>query len=155
MSLLGDKKIQFVGVLGTPDSRKCVMEDFNKAGVGYKYSIVKDVPQSTSYIWRTNTTRTIVHYPSCPYLKASDFNRINLDNVSWIHFEGRNHLETIKMIEKINKISNYKIFISVEVERIRRDGDIEFLYNNVRIYNYFLSVRIMSKLGMFQKRPRL
>lgn len=75
----------------------------------------------------TTGSRTIIHAKSnLPMLTFDDFRKICLNHYKWIHFEGRNHDETAKMIDLIvlwNKIENKAdITISLELENSSADN---------------------------------
>ncbi len=76
----------------------------------------------TSYVILSQATgsRTIVHYRDIPEYQANDFLSINLAEFDWIHFEGRNVHETLKMLQSIKR-SNPHRPISLEMEKPRED----------------------------------
>ena len=73
----------------------------------------------------TSGSRTIVHTNlGLPELTLEDFKRLDLENYSWVHLEGRNKdtvLEALKFIKKSRKVK-----LSVEVEKVNR-GFEEFI----------------------------
>jgi len=74
----------------------------------------------TSYITlsRANGSRTIVHYRDLPELSARQFARIPLDDLDWIHFEGRNPSETAIMLRRARRDA-VRARLSVELEKDR------------------------------------
>ena len=56
----------------------------------------------TSYIIRSrdNGSRTIVHYRDLPEYPAAAFAAIDLNNFDWLHFEGRNVEQLVKMMQR-------------------------------------------------------
>jgi len=138
-SYLGTPNVSFVGTLGSDSSIGVIVNDFDKAGIDYKYCLRKTEPQSTSYIFlsRESGSRTIVHHPSIPYMKANQFPvPLPATPCSWAHFEGRNHEERGKIMSTLTQCN---IPISVEIEKIGRDGDIEFFINKIGISLIFIS----------------
>ena len=73
----------------------------------------------------TSGSRTIIHTNlGLPELTLEDFKRLDLENYSWVHLEGRNKdtlLEALKFIKKSRKVK-----LSVEVEKVNR-GFEEFI----------------------------
>lgn len=99
-------------------------------------------PYSTIIVNSQNGSRTIIHTnKNLPELTAEEFDRLDLSQYSWIHFEGRNTDEVIKMIsmvEEHNKRSNERITVSVEVEKVNRGfealmpwGDVVFVSKDI------------------------
>lgn len=82
-----------------------------------------EVPLSSVILSEKTGSRTILHSnPTLPYLKYSDFQKLNLENYKWIHFEGRTPDDVSKMMEDIlkwNSINESKIIISLDLEKQR------------------------------------
>eukprot|EP00924_Labyrinthula_sp_SR-Ha-C_P016008 maker-scaffold_4-snap-gene-16.8-mRNA-1 protein AED:0.00 eAED:0.00 QI:102/1/1/1/0/0/3/422/308 len=87
-------------------------------------------PESHILVSRKTGSRTIIHYRDLPELSFEDF-KISLSNFNYreeqvcFHFEGRNVIETKKMLTylKDQKKSLKKQFISIEVEKERGKGE--------------------------------
>jgi ketohexokinase len=64
-----------------------------------------------------NGSRTIVHYRDLPEYRYEDFQALSLESYDWIHFEGRNPDETMRMM----KLSRERTVagISLEIEKPR------------------------------------
>jgi len=150
-SYLGTPNVSFVGILGTANSSEIITEDFKSAGVHHDFCIRKDAPQSTSYIIlsRGSGSRTIVHHPSLPPMQALDF-KYPLDRIRWAHFEGRNHEQTLQIMERMHAEN---IAISVEVEKIRRDGDIEIFLGTKGVKLVFVSKDYVKARGYDSAEP--
>jgi len=88
------------------------------------------VPTSYIIINQRNGSRTIVHFRELPEFNFTDFQAIELSPFEWIHFEGRNVAETVRMLERIKQICP-KTPISLEVEKPR--PDIEQLFSKVDV----------------------
>ncbi|XP_075056559.1 ketohexokinase isoform X2 [Mixophyes fleayi] len=95
----------------------------------------------------TNGSRTILHMNrNLPDVTADDFQKVDLTQHRWIHWEGRNADEQIKMIQKVedyNKSSapEQRVTISVEIEKEREElfqlfqhGDVVFVSKDVARY---------------------
>ncbi|EDV23092.1 uncharacterized protein TRIADDRAFT_58015 [Trichoplax adhaerens] len=77
-------------------------------------------PISTVLINKKNGSRTIMHYSWLPEITLDNFqNRVQFDNLDWIHFEGRrkNMLEIGRMMDYIRLRYKDRIKISVELEK--------------------------------------
>ncbi|MEA3644171.1 MAG: PfkB family carbohydrate kinase, partial [Lamprobacter sp.] len=83
-------------------------------------TIVRGGATPTSYISLSRATgsRTIVHYRDLPELSAADFTQVDLTNLDWAHFEGRNPAETEAMIARV-ATECPGLPISVEIEKPR------------------------------------
>ena len=81
----------------------------------------------TSYITLNQQTgsRTIVHHRDCPEFSFEDFNKIDLTQFEWVHFEGRNVAETRLMLLHIKKYHPY-LPCSLEIEKPRLDIELLF-----------------------------
>jgi ketohexokinase len=88
------------------------------------------VPTSYIIINQHNGSRTIVHFRDLPEFNFTDFKAINLSPFDWIHFEGRNVADTVRMLERVKQICP-KTPISLEVEKPR--PDIEQLFPKVDV----------------------
>ena len=74
----------------------------------------------TSYIILSQATgsRTIVHYRDMPEYSFNAFDRIDLSQFDWIHFEGRNIPELAQMLEKA--ATRPGLYCSLEIEKPRQ-----------------------------------
>ncbi|XP_069371294.1 ketohexokinase isoform X5 [Paralichthys olivaceus] len=78
-----------------------------------------------------------------PDVTAADFSKVELDQFKWIHWEGRNAEEQVKMIERVAKYNStlpqhQRITVSVEIEKTREPlyqlfplGDVVFVSKDV------------------------
>ncbi|XP_027859933.1 ketohexokinase isoform X5 [Xiphophorus couchianus] len=78
-----------------------------------------------------------------PDVTAQDFSRVDLAQFKWIHWEGRNAGEQVKMIQQVEKFNaqlpdHQRIGISVEIEKTREPlyelfpyGDVVFVSKDV------------------------
>ncbi|XP_076834762.1 ketohexokinase isoform X5 [Brachyhypopomus gauderio] len=86
-----------------------------------------------------------------PDVSAEDFSRLDLSQYQWIHWEGRNAEEQIKMIEQVREHNSQqqeddRITISVEIEKTREPlyqlfpcGDLVFMSKDVAVHFGFHS----------------
>jgi len=90
----------------------------------------------TSYINSSKATgsRTIVHYRDLPEYDFESFQRIDLDTLDWLHFEGRNVAETAKMLRHARQ-QNPKLRISVEIEKPREGIEQLFTEPSVLLFS--------------------
>ena len=74
----------------------------------------------TSYITLSRTTgsRTIVHHRDLPELAASLFQSRGLEQMDWVHLEGRNPEQTCRIIKDIRRLRP-DMPLSVEIEKPR------------------------------------
>ncbi|XP_052001129.1 ketohexokinase isoform X2 [Xyrauchen texanus] len=89
-------------------------------------------------------SRTILHMNrNLPDVSVEDFSKVDLSQYKWIHWEGRNAEEQVKMIEKVRDYNSKqeqknRITISVEIEKTREPlyqlfphGDVVFVSKDV------------------------
>lgn len=92
------------------------------------------VPTSYVALNKRNGSRTIVHYRDLPEYSHSDFAQIDLSNLDWIHFEGRNIDELRQMIERVQKL-HPALHVSLEVEKVRPGIESLFSYASVLLFS--------------------
>ena len=116
-------------------------------------------PTSSVILSLRTGSRTIIHARNnLPELKVEDFEKLNLSDYSWIHFEGRRNEEAIvQMIEIIEKFNTMKSFtnqvkVSVELERPRESllqllqkGDVVFISKDFARFRGFSSSAVAVK----------
>ena len=127
----------FSGVI-TNDNDGCLI----KADL-QKYQINTDLCQSategktpTSYIAHNqlNGSRSIIHFRDLPELSFNTFKSISLEAFDWLHFEGRNIENTVKMLDyAISSASQIKR--SIEIEKPRTDIEKLFPFANTLIFS--------------------
>lgn len=90
----------------------------------------------TSYICHNqhNGSRTIVHYRDLPEYDASSFARIDLSELDWLHFEGRNVAQTRLMLQHVRR-SQPRLPISLEVEKPRAEIESLFGYAQLLLFS--------------------
>ncbi|XP_017401052.1 ketohexokinase isoform X2 [Cebus imitator] len=146
LSLLG-APCAFMGSMAPGHVADFLVADFRRRGVDVSqvaWQSKGDTPSSCCIINNSNGNRTIVlHDTSLPDVSAKDFEKVDLTRFKWIHIEGRNASEQVKMLERIDTHNarqppEQKIWVSVEVEKPREElfqlfgyGDVVFVSKDV------------------------
>jgi ketohexokinase len=92
------------------------------------------VPTSYIVLNQRNGSRTIVHYRNLPEFGFADFEKIELSSFEWIHFEGRNVGETVKMLQRVRSCRP-NLPISVEIEKPREGIEELFCYADILLFS--------------------
>jgi ketohexokinase len=132
LSQLG-RPCRWVGTLGDDPAADLILADLARHGIETRDAVrVPGGTTPTSYVAlsRANGTRTIVHFRDLPELDADAFDQVDLKDVAWVHFEGRNPPETRRMIQRVRSEAP-ELPVSVELEK-RRPG-IEWLMDGPRV----------------------
>nr|3NBV_A Chain A, Ketohexokinase [Homo sapiens]3NBV_B Chain B, Ketohexokinase [Homo sapiens]3NBW_A Chain A, Ketohexokinase [Homo sapiens]3NBW_B Chain B, Ketohexokinase [Homo sapiens]3NC2_A Chain A, Ketohexokinase [Homo sapiens]3NC2_B Chain B, Ketohexokinase [Homo sapiens]3NC9_A Chain A, Ketohexokinase [Homo sapiens]3NC9_B Chain B, Ketohexokinase [Homo sapiens]3NCA_A Chain A, Ketohexokinase [Homo sapiens]3NCA_B Chain B, Ketohexokinase [Homo sapiens]3Q92_A Chain A, Ketohexokinase [Homo sapiens]3 len=146
LSLLG-APCAFMGSMAPGHVADFLVADFRRRGVDVSqvaWQSKGDTPSSCCIINNSNGNRTIVlHDTSLPDVSATDFEKVDLTQFKWIHIEGRNASEQVKMLQRIDAHNTrqppeQKIRVSVEVEKPREElfqlfgyGDVVFVSKDV------------------------
>ncbi|XP_033032169.1 ketohexokinase isoform X3 [Trachypithecus francoisi] len=146
LSLLG-APCAFMGSMAPGHVADFLVADFRRRGVDVSqvaWQSKGDTPSSCCIINNSNGNRTIVlHDTSLPDVSATDFEKVDLTQFKWIHIEGRNASEQVKMLQRIDTHNTrqppeQKIRVSVEVEKPREElfqlfgyGDVVFVSKDV------------------------
>ncbi|XP_037669040.1 ketohexokinase isoform X5 [Choloepus didactylus] len=146
LSLLG-APCAFMGSLAPGHVANFVLEDLRRYSVDLRYTVCQtrgSIPTSTVIISEASGSRTILHaYRNLPDVSAEDFEKVDLTRFKWIHIEGRNASEQVKMLQRIEKHNSrqppgQRIQMSVEVEKPREElfqlfscGDVVFVSKDV------------------------
>ncbi|XP_028432115.1 ketohexokinase isoform X8 [Perca flavescens] len=97
-----------------------------------------------------------------PDVTAEDFSKVDLRQFSWIHWEGRNAEEQVKMIQQVMMYNStlpqqQRITVSVEIEKTREPlyqlfphGDVVFISKDVARHFGFLSAEAALK-GLYSR----
>ncbi|CAI9174586.1 unnamed protein product [Rangifer tarandus platyrhynchus] len=124
-----------------------LVADFRQRGVDVSqvaWQSRGETPCSCCIVNNSNGSRTIVLYDTnLPDVSAKDFEKVELTRFKWIHIEGRNASEQVKMLQRIEQHNarqppEGKIQVSVEVEKPREElyqlfgyGDVVFVSKDV------------------------
>ncbi|XP_064220012.1 ketohexokinase isoform X3 [Aotus nancymaae] len=146
LSLLG-APCAFMGSMAPGHVADFLVADFRRRGVDVSqvaWQSKGDTPSSCCIVNNSNGNRTIVlHDTSLPDVSAKDFEKVDLTRFKWIHIEGRNASEQVKMLQRIDMHNarqppEQKIWVSVEVEKPHEElfhlfgyGDVVFVSKDV------------------------
>ncbi|NXV01599.1 KHK Ketohexokinase, partial [Cettia cetti] len=129
LSLLG-APCAFMGSLAPGPAADFIAADFQRRGVDTAHVAWHprgDVPCACCLVNAASGSRTIVlHDTNLPDVTARDFERVDLSQYKWIHFEARNAVEQGAMLERVERHNRAaepgrRVQISVEVEKPREE----------------------------------
>ncbi|XP_052042199.1 ketohexokinase isoform X1 [Apodemus sylvaticus] len=146
LSLLG-ARCAFMGSLAPGHVADFVLDDLRRHSVDLQYAVLQtegSIPTSTVIINEASGSRTILHaYRNLPDVSAKDFEKVDLTRFKWIHIEGRNASEQVKMLQRIEEYNArqplaQKVRVSVEIEKPREElfqlfshGEVVFVSKDV------------------------
>jgi ketohexokinase len=119
-----------------------IIEDLKDRGIEIKncrYYPKRNIPLSTVLLSNDTGNRTIIHTnKNLPHVQFEDFDKCDLNEYFWIHFEARSVPETTKMMLKIREFNETrpdveKIKISLELEKKRDENMLLIKYVDVAI----------------------
>ncbi|XP_021057955.1 ketohexokinase isoform X3 [Mus pahari] len=151
LSLLG-ARCAFMGSLAPGHVADFLVADFRQRGVDVSqvtWQSQGDTPCSCCIVNNSNGSRTIILYDTnLPDVSAKDFEKVDLTRFKWIHIEGRNASEQVKMLQRIEEHNAkqplpQKVRVSVEVEKPREELFQLFSYGEV----VFVSKDVAKHLG--------
>ncbi|XP_027134754.1 ketohexokinase isoform X5 [Larimichthys crocea] len=143
-----------------------ILEDFQKFHINV--SLVSEhvqcaLPASVVISNISTGSRTIMHMNrNLPDVTAQDFSKVDLRQFKWIHLEGRNAEEQVKMIQQVVMYNStlpqhQKITVSVEIEKTREPlyqlfphGDVVFVSKDVARHFGFLTAETALK-GLYSR----
>ncbi|XP_020839539.1 ketohexokinase isoform X3 [Phascolarctos cinereus] len=165
LSLLG-APCAFMGSLAPGHVADFLVTDFKYRGVDVSqvaWQNKGETPCSCCIVNNSNGSRTIILYDTnLPDVSAKDFEKVDLNRFKWIHFEGRNASEQVKMLQRIEQHNKklpkeQQITISVEVEKPREElyqlfayGDVVFVSKDVARHMGFRSAAETLK-GLYNR----
>lgn len=122
-------RCEFLGTFTDAELFKFVIQDLRDREIcidNCVYHAGCAVPLSTILLSESTHSRTIIATnANLPYLVFDDFDKCDLNEYDWIHFEARNFYETAKMISKIkefNELNDRRIIISLDLEKVKWDN---------------------------------
>lgn len=151
LSLLG-ARCAFMGSLAPGHVADFVLDDLRRHSVDLQYAVLQtegSIPTSTVIINEASGSRTILHaYRNLPDVSAKDFEKVDLTRFKWIHIEGRNASEQVKMLQRIEQYNakqplSQRVRVSVEIEKPREELFQLFCYGEV----VFVSKDVAKHLG--------
>ncbi|XP_041487071.1 ketohexokinase isoform X3 [Microtus oregoni] len=151
LSLLG-ARCAFMGSLAPGHVADFLVADFKQRGVDVSqvaWQSQGDTPCSCCIVNNSNGSRTIILYDTnLPDVSAKDFEKVDLTRFKWIHIEGRNASEQVKMLQRIEQYNakqplSQRVRVSVEIEKPREELFQLFCYGEV----VFVSKDVAKHLG--------
>ncbi|XP_005998751.1 ketohexokinase isoform X1 [Latimeria chalumnae] len=146
LSLLG-VPCAFMGSLAPGRVADFVLDDLSRYSIDVCHLMAHSdcaFPASIVISNVTNGSRTILHMNrNLPDVTAEDFQKVDLSRYMWIHWEGRNASEQVKMIKRVEEHNaalpvEERISVSVEIEKTREElyqlfahGDVVFISKDV------------------------
>ncbi|XP_032404530.1 ketohexokinase isoform X4 [Xiphophorus hellerii] len=146
LSLLG-APCAFMGSLAAGPVADFIMADFLQRAIDVSavaWQVKGQTPSACCVVCPSSGSRTVLLYDTdLPDVTAQDFSRVDLAQFKWIHWEGRNAGEQVKMIQQVEKFNaqlpnHQRIGISVEIEKTREPlyelfpyGDVVFVSKDV------------------------
>lgn len=113
----------WAGTLVNESDCRIILDDFKHYQINYEFcQLLAQGKVPTSYISLSQKTgsRTISHFRDLPEYSFDEFKKINPGLFDWLHFEGRNIEQTLKMM--IHAKQYYpQLTISVEFEKARKN----------------------------------
>ncbi|MDH5217801.1 MAG: PfkB family carbohydrate kinase [Gammaproteobacteria bacterium] len=141
LSQLGHQ-CEWLGTLAEEPDSKIIKDDLDHYKINYDKVITYSTGKvPTSYITLSHQTgsRTIVHYRDLPELQFNDIETFDYTEYDWIHFEGRNVEQLLKLVAHI-KLLHPGIPLSLEVEKEREGIDSLFAYMEVLLFSKHYSL---------------
>ncbi|KAM6280621.1 ketohexokinase isoform 2-T2 [Porphyrio hochstetteri] len=129
LALLG-APCAFMGSLAPGHAADFVLADLRRYGVDVRHAVPQPgggLPTSIVIASASRGTRTILHAGgNLPDVTARDFERVDLSQYKWIHWEARNAAEQAEMIGRVERYNRARppaerVRISVEVEKPREE----------------------------------
>ncbi|XP_035802849.1 ketohexokinase isoform X2 [Amphiprion ocellaris] len=146
LSLLG-APCAFMGSLSTGPVAEFIMADFSRCSVDASqvvWQLEGRTPCACCLVCPSSGTRTVIlSDTNLPDVTAEDFSEVDLSQFRWIHWEGRNADEQVKMIQQVATYNSrlpqqQRITVSVEIEKTREllyqlfpHGDVVFVSKDV------------------------
>ncbi|XP_072000153.1 ketohexokinase isoform X3 [Engystomops pustulosus] len=139
LSLLG-APCAFMGSLAPGYIADFIMSDFSRRNIvtsPVSWQTRGDTPCACCLVNISNGCRTVTLYDiNLPDVTADDFQKVDLTQYKWIHWEGRNADEQVKMIQRVEEYNQscqkeQRINISVEIEKEREELYQLFQYGEV------------------------
>ncbi|XP_020515921.1 ketohexokinase isoform X4 [Labrus bergylta] len=132
-----------------------IMGDFSQRHIDVSavvWQVNGQTPCACCVVCPSSGSRTVVLSDmNLPDATADDFSKVDLQQFKWIHWEGRNAEEQVKMIQQVVKYNStlpqqQRITVSVEIEKTREPlyqlfshGDVVFVSKDVARHFGFLS----------------
>ncbi|XP_076581892.1 ketohexokinase-like isoform X2 [Chaetodon auriga] len=127
LSLLGAPSA-FMGSLSAGPVADFIMADFSQRAVDVSavvWQVSGQTPCACCVVCPSSGSRTVVlSDTNLPDVTKEDFSKVDLHQFKWIHWEGRNAEEQVKMIQQVAMYNStlppqQRITVSVEIEKTR------------------------------------
>lgn len=128
----------WAGVLVDEPDSAIITQELTVFNIDYSACrILNNGKMPTSYIslCQKTASRSIVHYRDCPEFSFADFEKIDLTQFDWVHFEGRNIEQTRLMLQHLTKY-HPSLPCSLEVEKARPDIESVFSQPSVLMFSH-------------------
>uniref|UniRef100_A0A8C8DX95 Ketohexokinase n=1 Tax=Oryzias sinensis TaxID=183150 RepID=A0A8C8DX95_9TELE len=146
LSLLG-APCAFMGSLAAGLTADFIVADFSRRAVDVSavvWQVKGQTPCACCVVCPPNGSRTVFLFDTnLPDVTLEDFSKVNLRQFKWMHWEGRNAEEQVKMIQQVEQYNSTlpqqeRITVSVEIEKTREPlyqlfpyGDVVFVSKDV------------------------
>ncbi|XP_028303568.1 ketohexokinase isoform X2 [Gouania willdenowi] len=143
-----------------------IMADFERCAVDASavvWQVRGQTPCACCIVCPSSGSRTVVlSDTNLPDVTAEDFSKVDLHQFRWIHWEGRNAEEQVKMIKQVEMFNSrlpqeQRITMSVEIEKTREPlyqlfphGDVVFVSKDVARHFGFDSAEAAVK-GLYSR----
>ncbi|XP_001599395.1 ketohexokinase [Nasonia vitripennis] len=121
---------EFLGVLSNEQFSRFLQDDMRKHKIDFSHCpMVEDggCPTSVVVLSMSTGSRTIIHHnQNHAEITLQDFEKLNLEDYSWVHFEGRNIAEVLLMMQHIE---NYNRSLA----QTSSEGDDKFTHHHLPI----------------------
>ncbi|XP_026564265.1 ketohexokinase isoform X4 [Pseudonaja textilis] len=134
--------------------QRFILSDFQRCKVEVAHLVWQsqgETPCACCLINCRNGSRTVTLYDTnLPDVTAADFEKVDLSQYKWIHWEGRNASEQVKMLQRVEKYNqscppSERVTTSVEVEKTRPELYQLFCYGDV----VFVSKDVAKTFGFY------
>ncbi|KAM3620875.1 uncharacterized protein V6R79_003182 [Siganus canaliculatus] len=165
LSLLGESSA-FMGSLAAGPVADFIVGDFSRRKVDISAVAWQDkgqTPCACCVVCPSSGSRTVVlSDTNLPDVTAEDFAKVDLGQFKWIHWEGRNADDQVKMIQQVVAFNStlpqqQRITISVEIEKTREPlyqlfphGDVVFISKDVAVHFGFNSAEAALR-GLYSR----
>ncbi|MCU7837530.1 MAG: ketohexokinase [gamma proteobacterium symbiont of Taylorina sp.] len=145
-----------IDIYANDSDSRFIINDLDKYHINYEHChFLKQGKVPTSYIIlsQKSGSRTITHYRDLPEYSFKSFSMINLQRFNWLHFEGRNIEQTLKMMHH-SKNHHPNIPISIEIEKSREGIEELIPYADIVFFskNYVLEQGYHTTKRFFNSR---
>lgn len=153
-------EVSWSGVLAEDGDAVLIRESLDASGIRQLACRTYQNGRSpVSYITHNlqNGSRTIVHYRDLPEFSFGDFSRVPLEGIDWLHFEGRNPEETLRMVQLARRQAGLRISLEMEkprpgLEAVMQFADVVF-FSRVYVQHQYGEQAAQFLQAMHQRYP--